>query len=138
MDGRDAGDLRHRTANINLNEDEKKLTKQQTFDGVDSDDDKPFGDDAIPDLSHRLPQASDKTTEILDQALSGLPSRFVYILLFFFSSFLLTNHFVSYSLRNDRWKNYIIRTLFTFVMIAFFTGLIYLGPLALMVVVRIS
>lgn len=80
MDGRDAGDLRHRTANFTSNEDERKLPKQQTFDGVDSDDDKPFGDDAIPDLSHRLPQASDKTTEILDQALSGLPSRFVYIL----------------------------------------------------------
>lgn len=79
---RDAGDLRHRIT-FGISEG-KQLTKQATFDGVDSDDDKPFGDDALPDLSQRLPQASDKTTEILDQALSGLPSRFVLFLFFFF------------------------------------------------------
>ena len=53
----------------------QQLKKQETFDGVDSDDDRPFTDDALPDLSRELPQASDKTTEILDSALSGLDSR---------------------------------------------------------------
>lgn len=51
----------------------QQLKKQETFDGVDSDDDRPFSD--VPDLSRDLPQASDKTTEILDSALSGLDSR---------------------------------------------------------------
>jgi hypothetical protein len=52
-----------------------KLRKQETGDNVDSDDDRPFTD--VPDLSKDLPQASDKTAEILDQALAGMSSRCV-------------------------------------------------------------
>lgn len=52
-----------------------KIRKQETLDTVDSDDDRPFTE--VPDLAKQLPQASDKTTEILDQALAGLSSRSV-------------------------------------------------------------
>ena len=51
------------------------IKKQSTFDAIDSDDDKPFDDDGIQDLSKIMPQASDHTSEIIDQALSGLPTR---------------------------------------------------------------
>lgn len=113
------------------------LRKQSTVDGVDSDDERMFTEDALPDLSRELPQASDKTTEILDQALSGLPSRWVFsertprrtlnsISLPVFSNPRLL--VISY-----RWRNYVVRTLFTLVMISFFGWLIYMGPLALMV-----
>lgn len=51
---------------------------------------------------------------------------------------LIPNHYLHFailvfSVIFYRWRNYIIRTLFTLVMISFFGGLIYLGPLALMV-----
>lgn len=54
----------------------QSLQKQSTFDDIDSDDDKPFDDEGVQDLSKIMPQASDRTNEIIDQALSGLPSRF--------------------------------------------------------------
>lgn len=68
-----------------------------------------------------MPQATDHTNEIIDQALSGLPSR--YEILAFKA--LLVSYF------SIRWKNYIIRSVFTFVMIGFFAWLIWMGPLAL-------
>ena len=54
---------------------QQPIQKQSTLDGIDSDDDKPFDDEGVQDLSKIMPQASDHTSEIIDQALSGLPSR---------------------------------------------------------------
>ncbi|XP_052829920.1 phosphatidate cytidylyltransferase, photoreceptor-specific isoform X1 [Octopus bimaculoides] len=55
-----------------------------------------------------LPQGSDKTTEILDSALANL---------------------------NPRWRNWVIRGIFTWLMILFFAFIVYLGPLALVLLV---
>lgn len=55
-----------------------------------------------------LPQASDKTTEVLDSALKDL---------------------------NPKWRNYIIRGIFSFVMIFSFGFVIWLGPLALVLMI---
>ncbi|XP_045213489.1 phosphatidate cytidylyltransferase, photoreceptor-specific-like isoform X1 [Mercenaria mercenaria] len=57
-----------------------------------------------PNASRELPQASDQTTEAIDSALKDL---------------------------TPRWRNWIIRGIFTWVMIGGFGLIIYLGPLAL-------
>ena len=57
--------------------DEAKLRKQSTFDGVDSDDDKPFDEVRTDDITKTITQGSDKTTELLDSLLGVLPTRFV-------------------------------------------------------------
>ena len=103
----------------------EQLRKQSTFDAVDSDDDRPFQE--VPDLSTKeLPQATDKTgTEVLDSALASLPSRLVCNLcskVIKIANLILLN----------RWRNYVIRTVFTLVLVGFFGVQIYLGPLALM------
>ncbi|XP_076753058.1 CDP-diacylglycerol synthase [Xylocopa sonorina] len=69
---------------------------------VESEDDAKL---EVEELAKTLPQGTDHTPHILDSALSGLP---------------------------DRWKNWVIRTIFTLFMIAGFCGIIYIGPLALM------
>lgn len=56
----------------------------------------------------QLPQGSDKTTESLDNALKDL---------------------------TPRWRNWVIRGIFTWVMILAFAFVIYLGPLALVLVI---
>ncbi|KAI1285802.1 Phosphatidate cytidylyltransferase 1 [Halotydeus destructor] len=81
------------------------LRKQSTFDGVDSDDDKPFDEVRDLDITKEIPQ--DKTPEVLEHALSALPTK---------------------------WRNYIVRSIFTFIMVGFFAWLVYMGPLALMIV----
>ncbi|CAD5119705.1 DgyrCDS8296 [Dimorphilus gyrociliatus] len=63
-----------------------------------------------PDVSQQLPQASDKTTEVIDSALKDL---------------------------TPRWRNWIIRGIFTWVMIFGFAAVIYLGPLALVILIFI-
>lgn len=72
---------------------------------VDSDDDKMPDESNIEDLMKGLPQASDKTNIILDKVLSTFPTK---------------------------WRNYIVRSIFTLVMVSCFCGIIYCGPLALM------
>ncbi|XP_076072766.1 phosphatidate cytidylyltransferase, photoreceptor-specific-like [Mytilus galloprovincialis] len=57
--------------------------------------------------TRQLSQSSDKTTEALDSALKNL---------------------------NPRWRNWIIRGIFSWAMIFFFFLIIYLGPLALVIV----
>ena len=42
---------------------------------IDSDDEKPLNENAIDELVKELPQASDKTTELLDNVLVTLPSK---------------------------------------------------------------
>ncbi|XP_046325894.1 phosphatidate cytidylyltransferase, photoreceptor-specific-like [Haliotis rufescens] len=62
-----------------------------------------------PDLSgDKLAQASDKTTEALDSALKDL---------------------------TPRWRNWVIRGIFTWLMIFAFAFIIYLGPLALVLLI---
>ncbi|XP_013406206.1 phosphatidate cytidylyltransferase, photoreceptor-specific [Lingula anatina] len=57
-----------------------------------------------------LPQATDQTSEVLDSALKTLPPR---------------------------WRNWIVRGIFSLVMIFSFFFLIYLGPLALMLLILV-
>ncbi|CAH1392431.1 unnamed protein product [Nezara viridula] len=62
-------------------------------------------DDKV-DAAQTIPQGTDKTPEVLTDVLSGLSSR---------------------------WRNWVIRTIFTLFMIGLFGFIIYLGPLALMI-----
>lgn len=68
--------------------------------------DEPDSEDDKVDLSHTVAQGTDKTPEVLTEVLSGLPSR---------------------------WRNWVIRGIFTLLMIGVFGFIIYLGPLALMI-----
>ncbi|XP_035907751.1 phosphatidate cytidylyltransferase, photoreceptor-specific isoform X1 [Anopheles stephensi] len=60
----------------------------------------------VDEMAKNLPQGTNKMPEVLGAALSGLP---------------------------DRWKNWVIRGIFTMIMISGFCLIIYGGPLALMV-----
>lgn len=73
---------------------------------IDSEDDKSPEEKYVEEVAKIVPQGTDKTPEVLNSALSGL---------------------------SDRWRNWVIRGLFSLVMIAGFCLLIYSGPLALMV-----
>lgn len=92
----------------------------------------------VEELSKKLPQGTDKTPEVLEEALKGLPDKYG-----FNSFFHITSEFVLRSLLNfvhififiHRWKNYIIRGIFTLIMILGFCLIIYGGPLALMITV---
>lgn len=75
---------------------------------VDSEEERLPDEKYIDELSKKLPQGTDKTPEVLNSALSGLP---------------------------DRWKNWVIRGIFTTIMISGFGLIIYLGPFALMITV---
>nr|CAG4647837.1 EOG090X04NQ [Moina brachiata]SVE92961.1 EOG090X04NQ [Moina brachiata] len=72
---------------------------------IDSEDDKSIGKKI--DLSSTIPTGTDKAPEILDATLAGL---------------------------SPRWRNWFIRGIFTWVMIGGFALLVYIGPLALMLV----
>ncbi|GBO01020.1 Phosphatidate cytidylyltransferase, photoreceptor-specific, partial [Araneus ventricosus] len=79
----------------------EEIKKAETADS----EDEPLPDESnVESLVQELPQASDKTTEVLDSALSSLPTR---------------------------WRNWIVRGIFTWLMIFGFFFLIWLGPLAL-------
>nr|SVE75702.1 EOG090X04NQ [Daphnia hispanica] len=73
---------------------------------LDSEDDKSLGNKV--DLSNTIPSGTDKAPELLDATLSSLPPK---------------------------WRNWVIRGIFTWVMIFGFALVIYAGPLALMLVV---
>lgn len=74
---------------------------------MDSEDDNKLpGTAGNIDLSKTIPKGTDKTLPFLQDALSSLP---------------------------DRWRNWVIRGIFTWLMIGGFCLLIYLGPLALMI-----
>jgi len=91
-------ELRKRVPDKKPEEKETEVDSDHKED-VDSEDDK-------VDVSKDIPQGTDKTPEVLDSALSGLPAR---------------------------WRNWVIRGIFTMVMIALFGLIIYWGPLALMI-----
>ncbi len=78
----------------------------QNFD-LDSEDDK-VPDGVKTDLSSTVPTGTDKTPEMLDSTLASLPPK---------------------------WRNWVIRGIFTWLMIGGFGLIIYAGPLALMIIV---
>ncbi|XP_058457081.1 phosphatidate cytidylyltransferase, photoreceptor-specific [Malaya genurostris] len=84
----------------------QESTTAESSDHVDSEEEKLPDEKYVEELAKSLPQGTDKTPEVLGQALSGLP---------------------------DRWKNWVIRGIFTWIMISGFCLIIYGGPLALMV-----
>lgn len=61
-----------------------------------------------PNASKELPQATDQTTEVLDTALKDL---------------------------TPRWRNWVIRGIFSWVMILSFFAIVYMGPLALVLLI---
>ncbi|KAG8237375.1 hypothetical protein J437_LFUL013010 [Ladona fulva] len=72
----------------------------------DSEDDKTPDEKYVEEIAQVVPQGTDKTPEVLDSALKGLSAR---------------------------WRNWVIRGIFTWLMIGGFCLIIYGGPLALMV-----
>ncbi|KAL4710499.1 hypothetical protein ACJJTC_008901 [Scirpophaga incertulas] len=98
-------ELRQRRGEGDGNE---KVETAGESDHVDSEEEKVLEEKYVDELAKSLPQGTDKTPEILDSALSGLSSR---------------------------WRNWVIRGIFTWLMIGAFCLLIYGGPLALMITV---
>lgn len=84
----------------------QESTTAESSDHIDSDEEKLPEEKHAERLAKTLPQGTNKTPEVLGQALSGLP---------------------------DKWKNWVIRGIFTFIMISGFCLIIYGGPLALMI-----
>ena len=82
---------------------QRNSSAADSSDRVDSDEDKL---PKVDELSKSLPQGTDKMPTILDSTLQNL---------------------------SDRWKNWVIRAIFTWIMIGGFGVIIYGGPLALMV-----
>lgn len=83
------------------------VVRKPSVDNVDSDgEDKLIDESNIEDLVKELPQSSDKTVQFLDNMLAVLPNR---------------------------WRNYIVRSIFTLLMVIGFGLVIYWGPLALMI-----
>ncbi|RXG51398.1 Phosphatidate cytidylyltransferase, photoreceptor-specific, partial [Armadillidium vulgare] len=72
---------------------------------VESDDDR-LGELKVDNLTKDIPQGTDHTPSLLTSLLSGLPPR---------------------------WRNWVIRGIFTWVMLGGFGVIIWIGPLALMV-----
>lgn len=81
----------------------------KSAESADSDDEKLPEEKYLEKLAKEIPQGTDKTPEVLSGALQGL---------------------------SDRWRNWVIRGFFTWLMLGLFGIIIYLGPLALMVTVR--
>ncbi|KAK3090309.1 hypothetical protein FSP39_010821, partial [Pinctada imbricata] len=84
----------------------KPQESQEQIQGEEEEEELPGSPHTIN--TAELPQGSDKTTEALDNALKDL---------------------------TPRWRNWIIRGIFTWLMIFLFAFLIYLGPLALVLVI---
>ncbi|KAI2795898.1 hypothetical protein RDWZM_007335 [Blomia tropicalis] len=83
-------------------------TRKQSLDVMDSDtEDKLVDETNIEELVKELPQATDRTVQFLDNLLAVLPNR---------------------------WRNWIVRTIFTLLMVGSFGLIIYWGPLPLMIV----
>lgn len=66
--------------------------------------------DCLPQAPDNLPQATDATTEALDNAIKDLPPR---------------------------WRNWIVRGISSWILIFGFGGIIYLGPLALVLLILV-
>ena len=77
---------------------------------TDTGDDASDTDYALPQAPVDLPQASDATTQVLDEAIKDLPPR---------------------------WRNWIVRGISSFILIFGFGMIIYLGPLALVLLILV-
>ncbi|XP_064458519.1 phosphatidate cytidylyltransferase, photoreceptor-specific-like [Ornithodoros turicata] len=101
-----SSDLRRRT----IEKDVQRDAQQESPDGtaVDSEEERLPEESQMDKLTKDLPQATDNTTQILDNALSTLPSR---------------------------WRNYVVRGIFTVAMVLGFMAFIWGGPLALMILI---
>ncbi|XP_052873381.1 phosphatidate cytidylyltransferase, photoreceptor-specific-like [Anopheles cruzii] len=89
----------------------KECTTTENSDHVDSEtetEERLPDEKYIEELAKNQPQGTNKMPEILTHILDGLP---------------------------DRWRNWVIRGIFTMIMITLFCGIIYQGPLALMITV---
>ncbi|XP_053683892.1 phosphatidate cytidylyltransferase, photoreceptor-specific isoform X2 [Sabethes cyaneus] len=84
----------------------QESTTAESSDHVDSEEEKLPDEKYVEEMAKTIPQGTDKTPPVLGALLSGLP---------------------------DRWKNWVIRGIFTMLMISGFGLIIYGGPLALMV-----
>lgn len=99
-------DVRKRRPDTADDSDKARETESDQKEDIDSEDDKSPEEKYAEEMSKVIPQGTDKTPEVLDSALKGLSAR---------------------------WRNWIIRGIFTWLMIGLFCLLISAGPLALMV-----
>ncbi|CAK9300647.1 unnamed protein product [Gordionus sp. m RMFG-2023] len=111
-------DVDVRKRNIPYDENLKDLhhvSGDQNFTDSNKDDDEDDDEKIIQDVDAEklkllLGQASDNTTDVLDKSLNKL---------------------------SPKWKNYVVRGIFSFLMISTFCLVIYLGPLALLILIQI-
>lgn len=81
--------------------------------GEGTEDDAILTEDNVEKLTSELRKsttAGDETTPLIDSALASLPQR---------------------------WRNWVIRGLFSFILISVFSALVYLGPVALMILILV-
>lgn len=78
----------------------------------------------MENISKILPQATDNLGNYLDPILSRLPERYV-------------NFFVLYTQSNFRWRNWIVRGIFTIFMISFFSYIVNKGAFWLGILVKL-
>ncbi|KAF5269197.1 hypothetical protein FQR65_LT02498 [Abscondita terminalis] len=86
--------------------DDDKSAELNESDHIDSEDDKAIDQPATTDLSSTIPSGTNKAPSLLETLVKDLP---------------------------DRWRNWVVRGIFSFIMISFFVFVIYGGPLALMI-----
>lgn len=84
----------------------QESTTAESSDHIDSEEEKLPEEKDVEEMAKSLPQGTDKAPHILAEVLSGLP---------------------------DKWRNWVIRGIFTFLMISGFCLIIAVGPLALMI-----
>uniref|UniRef100_A0A131Y241 Phosphatidate cytidylyltransferase n=1 Tax=Ixodes ricinus TaxID=34613 RepID=A0A131Y241_IXORI len=99
-------ELRKRTTTDGEPKDASAKETGETPNVVDSDDEKFPEESQVDALTKDLPQASDETNACLDNVLSSLPKR---------------------------WRNWVVRGIFSLVMVGGFAFIIWMGPLALMI-----
>ncbi|XP_018568907.1 phosphatidate cytidylyltransferase, photoreceptor-specific [Anoplophora glabripennis] len=95
----------HKLGSAESNSSRENLQSNLRDSEIDSEDDK-MGRKGSIDLSGSIPSGTDKAPSILDQMLQDLP---------------------------DKWRNWVVRGIFSFLMLVFFFVVIYGGPLALMI-----
>lgn len=87
-------------------EGDEKSGESLESDHIDSEDDKAIDQTPVADLSTTIPSGTNKAPSVLETLVRDLP---------------------------DRWRNWVVRGIFSFIMISFFCFVIYGGPLALMI-----
>ncbi|XP_017784717.1 PREDICTED: phosphatidate cytidylyltransferase, photoreceptor-specific [Nicrophorus vespilloides] len=85
---------------------QRKDTKENNVESADSNVDSEDDKSPKSDLSNAIPTGTNKAPSVLETVLNSLP---------------------------DRWRNWVVRGIFSLIMISFFCIVIYGGPLALMI-----